>query len=72
MYKEYSTFFIFDHKLMLEQSSWIFQISCSHRSHGDTLPLQIGTKKRMVFSNIILCTKKDFRSSFSKNVWPFE
>ena len=44
----------------------------SHGPDGLTLPLQNAPKKRMVFSNTILCSKKDLGSSFSKNVWPFE
>ena len=46
--------------------------SLPHRVNGVTLPLRNATKKRVVFSNTILCSSKDLGSSFSKNVWPFE
>ena len=48
------------------------RVELTHRVNGVTYPLQNATKKRMVFSNTILCSKKDLGSSFSKNVWPFE
>ena len=44
----------------------------AQRVNGVTLPLRNAPKKRMVFSNTSLCSKKDLGSSFSKNVWPFE
>ena len=39
-----------------------------HCVYGVTLPLRNATKKRMVFSNTILCSSKDLGSSFSKRV----
>ena len=47
------------------------QATVTHRSHGLTLPLQNGTKKRMVVFNTLGYSDKELQSGFSKNVWPF-
>ena len=44
----------------------------THRSYGVTLPLRNGPKKRVVFSNTMVCSGKEMGSSFSKNVWTSE
>ena len=46
--------------------------SDSHRSHGVTLPLRNGPKKRVVFSNTTICSGMEMGSGFSKNVWTSE
>merc|ERR1711923_575478 len=47
-------------------------INLTHRSHGVTLPLRNGKKKRTVVFNTLRYSDKELQSSFSKNVWPFK
>ena len=45
-------------------------IICStHRVSGETLPLRIATKKRVMFSITLMHSSKETGFSFSKNVW---